>query len=222
MLSENFYKNLLDNLTEGVYFVDRNRKITYWNKGAEQLSGRKQNEIMGSSCADNILVHTDDKGKQLCTQGCPLAATMEDGQFRMASVYMLHKDGSRLPVHIRVNPIYNDQGEIVGGVEVFSDNSLTVRLQAKVRGLEKLALLDELTSVGNRRYANIMLEEKLKDLKQYGWTFGIIFSDIDDFKFVNDTYGHDIGDRVLKMVAKTISGNIRTRDTFSRWGERSF
>jgi diguanylate cyclase (GGDEF)-like protein/PAS domain S-box-containing protein len=222
MVNENFYKNMLDNITEGVYFVDKQKKITYWNKGAEQLTGRNGTELIGLKCADNILVHTDDKGTRLCTEGCPLTATIEDGQFRQANVYMLHKDGSRLPVHLKVNPIYNDHGEIAGAVQVFSDNSLNIRMQAKVRGLEKLVLLDELTGTGNRRYADIMLEEKINELKRYSWLFGIIFSDIDNFKSVNDTFGHDVGDKVLKMVLKTMSANVRTMDTVFRWGGEEF
>ena len=222
MLNDNFYKNMLDNISDGVYFVDTNRRITYWNKGAEQLSGRKSSELLGSRCADNILVHVDDKGTRLCDVGCPLQATIQDGQFREANVYMLHKDGSRLPVHVKVTPIYNDQDEITGAVEVFTDNSLSIRMQSKIRGLEKLALLDELTGVGNRRYADIVLQEKISDLKRYGWLFGIIFSDVDNFKSVNDTYGHDIGDKVLKMVSRTISANIRATDNVFRWGGEEF
>lgn len=222
MLNESFYKNLLDNISDGVYFVDTDRRITYWNKGAEQLTGRKASEILGLRCADNILAHVDDKGTRLCDKECPLHATIQDGKSREANVYMLHKDGSRLPVHVKVTPIYNDKGKIRGAVEVFNDNSLNIRMQAKVRGLEKLILLDELTGVGNRRFADIKLQEKISELKRYGWLFGIIFSDIDSFKSINDTYGHDTGDRVLKVVARTISANIRATDNVFRWGGEEF
>jgi diguanylate cyclase (GGDEF)-like protein/PAS domain S-box-containing protein len=222
MLNESFYKNVLDKINDGIYFVDTDRRITYWNNGAEQLTGRKSSEILGSRCADNILVHVDDKGTRLCDAGCPLHATIQDGQFREANVYMLHKDGSRLPVHVKVTPICNDHNEITGAVEVFTDNSLNIRMQAKVRGLEKLILLDELTGVGNRRFADIKLQEKISELKKYGWLFGIIFSDIDNFKSINDTYGHDIGDRALKAVSRTISANIRATDNVFRWGGEEF
>ena len=134
----------------------------------------------------------------------------------------LWQDGSRLPVHVKVNPIYNNKKKIAGAVEVFTDNSLNIRMQAKVRGLEKLILLDELTGVGNRRFADIKLQEKISELKRYGWLFGNIFSDIDNFKSINDTYGHDTGDRVLKVVARTISANIRATDNVFRWGGEEF
>ena len=74
--NENFYRDILDNLSEGVYLVDRDKKITYWNKAAEQLTGFKATEVVGSRCSDNILVHVDSRGTQLCIEGCPLAGAM--------------------------------------------------------------------------------------------------------------------------------------------------
>jgi diguanylate cyclase (GGDEF)-like protein/PAS domain S-box-containing protein len=222
MFSENLYKSILDNIADGIYFVDKKRRINYWNKGAEQLSGRKCDEVMGYKCADDILVHTDDKGNRLCERGCPLEATLKDGQSRQANAYMLHQDGSRLPVSIKVYSICSDSGRITGAAQIFNDSSLSVRMQAKVRNLEKLVLLDKLTGIGNRRYAEIMLEERLNEFKQLGWPVGVIFSDIDNFKTVNDTYGHDVGDRVLKMVSRTISANLRATDIVCRWGSEEF
>ena len=78
---DEFYKTLLDNLSEGVYFVDRDRRISYWNKAAEALTGRTAAEVLGFRCSDNILVHTDDAGTQLCLTGCPLNATMTTANY---------------------------------------------------------------------------------------------------------------------------------------------
>ena len=66
MISVNeFYKNLLDNLNDGVYFTDSARKITYFNKAAERITGYKSSEVVGSGCSDNILVHVNEKGENL-------------------------------------------------------------------------------------------------------------------------------------------------------------
>ncbi len=75
---QDFFHQLLDNLYDGVYFVDRDRNITYWNKGAERLSGYPTREVVRKSCRDNLLVHMDGNGKLLCLDGC-LTATMADG-----------------------------------------------------------------------------------------------------------------------------------------------
>ncbi len=106
----NFHREMLDNLSEGIYFVDANRRITYWNKAAETITGRTAAQVIGFKCADNILAHVDAKGTQLCAAGCPLASTMTDGVPRQVSAYMLHKKGYRVPVNIRVNPIRDERG----------------------------------------------------------------------------------------------------------------
>ena len=223
MESQNFYRDLLDNVSDGVYFVDRDRRITYWNKAAAALSGREAGEVMGSKCSDNILVHIDDSGTQLCVDGCPLAAVISDGMPHEAHVYLLHKMGHRIPVWIKAMPILSDSGEIIGGVETFSDESAYLSLKARVQDLEYLSLIDGLTGIGNRRFADITLNARFTDFQRYGWSFGIIICDIDDFKKINDVYGHNIGDEILKMVAKTITGAIREPETaLFRWGGEEF
>ena len=114
MPNEDFYRKILDNLFDGVYFVDRDRVITYWNKGAEKITGYDAGQVMGRSCRDNILNHVTANGVQLCLTNCPLASTMEDGKQREAEVYLHHADGHRLPVTVRASPIYDEQGNIIG------------------------------------------------------------------------------------------------------------
>lgn len=89
-MDESFYRKLIDNLQDAVYFVDRNRVATYWNTAAERISGYLAPDVLGSSCADNILRHVDEEGRRLCLDGCPLAAVMEDGRVREMEVYMHH------------------------------------------------------------------------------------------------------------------------------------
>ena len=217
-----FYLDLLDNLSEGVYFVDVERRITYWNKGAENLTGRVAVDVTGLKCADNILAHVDAKGNPLCISGCPLAATILDGIPRHISAYMLHKKGNRVPVFVSVNPMRDESARIIGCVESFRDNSSEIALEQRLHDLEGMALVDGLTSIGNRRYADIILEERFSGLRRYNWPFGVIMCDIDNFKTVNDRYGHNAGDDVLKMVASTLVCSIRTSDTVFRWGGEEF
>ena len=81
-----FYKNLLDSLHDGVYFVDRDRRITYWNSGAERISGYESSEVVGRRCSDDLLMHIDKEGSCLCGAKCPLAHTLDDGLIREAEV----------------------------------------------------------------------------------------------------------------------------------------
>ncbi len=221
MTDHNFYKKLLDEMHDGVYFVDRERRISYWNHGAERISGYSRDEIVGRFCWNNILSHVGGSGCQLCLDGCPLAQTIIDGQERQAEVYLHHKDGSRIPILVRVAPIY-EQDQIVGAVEIFSDNSAQKAAMQQIKHLEALSSLDPLTRLGNRRHIESALHTCIGEFRRYGWTFGLMFTDVDRFKALNDTYGHLVGDDVLKMVASTLAHNIRTFDDIGRWGGEEF
>ncbi|MFH2068979.1 MAG: sensor domain-containing diguanylate cyclase [Candidatus Omnitrophota bacterium] len=221
-VNKDFCKSVLDNLSEGVYFVDRERMISYWNKGAERITGYRSGEVVGSFCRDNILNHVDGQGVELCLELCPLAKTILDGTNQEAEIYLKHKDGHRVPVFVRGVPLRNSKGAIVGAVEIFRDISAKNRLTQRLEELRKIALLDPLTGMGNRRFVETGLSSRLNELQRYGWKFGLLFIDIDHFKKVNDSYGHETGDMVLKMVAGTLVHNARSFDLIGRWGGEEF
>jgi PAS domain S-box-containing protein len=104
---------------DGVYFVDRERRITYWNKAAEELTGYSSTEAVGRQCFDNFLVHVNDQGCPLCLSGCPLVGTISDGKRREAKIYLQHKLGHRVPVSVRVAPVVDSAGHIAGAGTVF-------------------------------------------------------------------------------------------------------
>jgi diguanylate cyclase (GGDEF)-like protein/PAS domain S-box-containing protein len=222
MPNEKFYKNLLDNLDEGVYFVDRDRKITYWSKGAQGISGYSSDEVVGKRCRDSILVHVDEKGSCLCEGGCPLAETIETGNVCEATAYLLHKSGHRIPVSIRAAPIQKVDGTIIGAVESFRDRSTLEVVNLRLQELEKMALLDPLTGLSNRRHIEATLQIRLEELARYGWSFAVMFIDIDDFKGINDGHGHEVGDQVLKLVSMTLLNSLRPFDILGRWGGEEF
>jgi diguanylate cyclase (GGDEF)-like protein len=118
--------------------------------------------------------------------------------------------------------VFDLDHKITGAAEIFTDNSEKVALLQKIAELQRDALLDPLTGLANRRYATETLRSKLDQRLRYGWTFGILFMDIDLFKAINDTYGHDVGDQVLKMVARTLQANSRSFDVVARWGGEEF
>jgi diguanylate cyclase (GGDEF)-like protein/PAS domain S-box-containing protein len=217
-----FFKDLLDNMYDGVYFVDRERRITYWNKGAERITGYSGADVVGQCCADNILKHVDESGNQLCLSACPLTKTIQSGEAHESEIYLHHKAGHRVPIRVRVAPLRDSEGRITGAVEVFSENSSKVTSNQRILELEKVAFLDPLTGVGNRRYTEMILEGRLNELQRYGWSFAVLFFDIDNFKQVNDTYGHDVGDQVLKVLSRTLLMNLRSFDFIGRWGGEEF
>lgn len=213
---------ILDNLCDGVYFVDRERQITYWNRGAQRISGYAADAMVGRNCYDNLLAHTDHSGCQLCHGECPLVACIKDGQMHVQEVYLRHKDGQRVPVEVRVAPCRNGNGEIVGAVETFTDISQKMSALERVKDLEKVALVDELTGVANRRFLEQTLQMRWNEFQRYAWAFGVLFIDLDNFKAINDSLGHAAGDEVLKVVSRTIANCMRSFDLIGRWGGDEF
>ena len=114
---------VLDSLFDGVYIVDRERKILFWNRGAEELTGYASEEVMGLRCSDEILNHIDEEGHLLCKGRCPLMRAIASGNEVREKVYPLRKDGRRFPVETHVAPLRDRTGAIIGAVEVFRDIS---------------------------------------------------------------------------------------------------
>jgi diguanylate cyclase (GGDEF)-like protein/PAS domain S-box-containing protein len=212
------YGNLLESIQHGVYFVSRECRITYWNKAAEEITGFISEEVVGSFCSDNILVHVDRDGRNLCTGYCPLAAAMNESAPDEMVVYLRHKDGHRLPVRVQAIPLRSTEGEIVGAAEFFSDVTSTSAMEMRMAELEELALIDPLSRLANRHRIESELEARFNEKNRYGLAFGLLFMDIDKFKQFNDNYGHQTGDKMIRTIAATITSISRPFDLLGRWG----
>ena len=221
-LDEKTFLTILDDLQEGVYFVDRERTITYWSRSAERITGFKASEVVGTRCMENVLNHVDDSGRQLCLENCPLVKSMRSGRECEEHVYFQHREGHRIPVFVRVRPMRDAQGRIIGAVETFTDTSAHVANIEKINQLEEMALVDPLTRLGNRRCTEETITRRLEELRRYGWPFALLFMDIDSFKMINDAFGHETGDEALRMTAVTIRKSLRPFDYAGRWGGDEF
>jgi len=219
---EGFYKTLLDHLSDGVYFVDRERRVAYWNQGAERITGYRAEEVVGRACGCNLLGHVDEQGTALCLGECALSRAMDHGDPEAVEAFLQHREGHRVAVHIRVVPIRDAAGRVVGAVEIFSEDGRRVEGRRRIAELEQLAYVDVLTELASRRFSEISLGLSLDQWSRYGWSFGLVLLDVDDFKEVNDTFGHLVGDRVLQMVARTLRATSRPSDVVGRWGGDEF
>lgn len=210
------YQKMLDNIYDGIYFVDTERKITFWNKGAETITGFTAEEMIGSHCYDNKLNHVDEFGNKLCLGGCPLHATIQDGQDRSSHLYLHHKEGHRVPVQVRTNPIVED-GHILGAVEVFTHQSEEFYSRYELDDYREITLRDQLTKLSNRKSIEERLDAEIKVWRKKPNSLALAFIDIDHFKNVNETYGYAMGDQVIHTIAKTLSSGIMKTDYIGRW-----
>jgi diguanylate cyclase (GGDEF)-like protein/PAS domain S-box-containing protein len=216
------HKVLLDELYDAVYFVDTERRIQYWNRAAASLSGYAEGEVLGRHCYDDLLCHTDDAGKLLCHNACPLQKCMETRERCKGDVYLRHKHGHRISVSVRVTPITDGEGKVIGALEVFLDNSSKKNLQRRTDELRRIAYVDSLTGLVNRRYLEMRLGQAHEEFSLFKSPFGLLLIDIDHFKKVNDSCGHAGGDIALAHIAQMLSNNLRATDTIGRWGGEEF
>lgn len=218
---EELYLSIINHLPDGIYFVDNERKIHFWNKAAEKITGYSADEIVGKNCQNSRLNHIDQKGRPLCSVSCPLFATLSDGKNRRENIYVRHKEGYRVPISANIFPLRKN-GKIIGAVEVFTQNSPAVYEDSLVEHLADLAMHDPLTRLPNRRYLESFLEYKISEYMRFGRLCAVLMGDIDNFRHFNNNYGHEAGDRVLVNIASSIKGNMRRDDLIGRWGGEEF
>ncbi len=221
--SSSCYEKILDYIQDGLYLVNTNNVITYWNKAAEKITGFTSEEVVGSSCSDNILVHQDWEGNSLCADLCPIALAIKDESPVISDeVFLHHKNGHRVPISVRITHTTDSKGRITGAAKLFSDMSNHATQIARIKYLERLSLLDSLTNLANKTYIERKLLGSFDAFKRYKTMFGIFFIDIDSFRDFNSNHGHLVGDEVLRFVANTFTANARPFDLYGRWGGDEF
>jgi len=220
-LNKKFFRILLDQLSDGIFFVNQDRTILYWNRGAERLSGWLAKEMIGKKCSDNLLDHIDDQGVKLCAGKCPMVQTLSDGRERENELYLKHRDGHRVPVLVQVLAIRDSRERIVGAVQIFRDNSPKIIFQERIKELEKASFFDPTTGLGNRPYIETHLKGKMGKLKRYAEPFGVLCLGIDGFGELNAP-GHHTKLDAVKMLGRVLTHNTRPFDALSHVGEGRF
>ena len=138
---------LLNLLADGAYITDTDRRIIFWNQAAQRITGWAAEEVVGHPCRDNILVHADKDGHQLCgDEHCPLHRSIVTGQpsAEPMLVFAQHRSGSRIPVEVTVSPVRNHADQVIGGIEVFRDLAESVRDQVRAKEIQEMAVKCEL------------------------------------------------------------------------------
>lgn len=213
---------LSEHLFEAAYVVDEDRKILYCNHVFEEITGYTKEEVIGKHCQDNILRHVTASGKQLCYDGCPLNESIEKRKVNTTKVYLHHKDGYRIPVHVKTIPYQDEKTGKQQAIEIFTDYMRDAVIYQENRRLKKSAMIDSLTQVFNRRFMDYQLDMCMREFNTFETPLALLFIDIDHFKDINDQYGHDMGDKVLTTIAKTLAFNIRKADFIGRYGGEEF
>jgi diguanylate cyclase (GGDEF)-like protein/PAS domain S-box-containing protein len=199
---------ILAAIESGVCIKDRECKYVYQNRMHEDMFGH----LVGKFCSEKPGTSDGRCGE------CPLEKSFRDGKIHKVEMSMTAGDGT-MHYELTSSPIRSSAGNIIGGIEVAHD--ITER-KLMEEGLRTFAERDFLTGLFNRRMLFNFLDIELQRAKRYGRPVSLLMIDIDEFKRVNDRFGHDTGDRVLKAMAKIIGSTIRESDVFARYGGEEF
>jgi diguanylate cyclase (GGDEF)-like protein/PAS domain S-box-containing protein len=210
-----FQARLLDAVGQSVIATDLEGKVLYWNRAAEEIYGWSSEEALGRSLRD--LVASEESLEKAEEIGSELRA----GKTWSGEVLLRRKDGSYVPVLGTATPVLDDRGDLVGMIGISTDISERKALEAE---LERRASHDPLTGLPNR-YAFVdrlgMALQRTKRGKE-DCKVGVLFMDLDGFKNVNDSLGHEAGDRVLVAVAERLKNRLRPEDVLARFGGDEF
>jgi diguanylate cyclase (GGDEF)-like protein/PAS domain S-box-containing protein len=207
----------LNSIADGVITTDNAGLVDYLNPVAESLTGWPLEEARGRPVGEIIMLRHDTEGHTLEN---PAEVCLREGTLTEVGQHsvLIARNGNEIPIQDSAAPIRNSAGQLAGVVMVVHDVSRERQLR---RQLAHHAAHDSLTGLINRREFELRLQNALASARK-GASHVLLYLDLDQFKVVNDTCGHNAGDQLLKQVTSLIRALVRTADTVSRLGGDEF
>jgi diguanylate cyclase (GGDEF)-like protein/PAS domain S-box-containing protein len=208
----------LESIGDGVLSTDVACNITYLNAQAERMIGWTRKEAHGRPIAE--VLHLIDSETRLPARN-PVEMVIEHKKnlALYAQSILVRRDGYETPIEDSAAPIFDRNGEVTGAVIVFHDVS---EAHAMAQKMAHLAEHDYLTSLPNRLLLYDRLTQAVAYAKRHHTQVAVLFLDLDNFKHINDSLGHSVGDELLESVSKRLVAQVRHSDTVSRLGGDEF
>ena len=209
---------MLNSIGDAVLSTDMLGNVTYLNQVAEQMTGWSVKEAVGKP-VDNVF-HLIDSETYEPSPNPIILVLRHDKVFRLqANALLVRRDGMEFAVEDTSAPIHDQRGRITGAITVFRDISAMQRLG---RRMAYLAQHDFLTDLPNRMLLRDRIDQAISRAKREKLHLALLFLDLDNFKQVNDSLGHSVGDQLLQSVAKRLLSCVRGVDAVSRQGGDEF
>ena len=209
---------LLHSAGEGLFGVEVTGQVTFVNPAALRMLGFAAEELLGQS-VHAVIHHSHEDGSNYPEEDCPMYASYTQAvEKHVINEVLWRKDGSSFPVEYSSTPITKGD-TVMGAVVTFRD--VTDRKQAEEK-IQQMAYHDSLTGLPNRKLFSDRLGIALAQAQRNQKGVALIMLDLDNFKDVNDTLGHDVGDLLLKATAERLSAALRESDTVARFGGDEF
>lgn len=212
LTNEQQLRSLVNNMREAMFELDSRGIISFLNPAWQQLTGYNATDTFGKYFSDFL---PEPENQHFFKKD-----QLHKLDINSAEIEIRSSTSKPIRVELDAHATFNNHGELIGVVGRFHDISeryeLTQTLQRHRRQLFKISITDELTGLYNRRHFEKILAKKLPRELEEGKSLCLALVDIDGFKFINDTYGHLVGDQVLKTTAKILRSLLRQNDIVAR------
>jgi diguanylate cyclase (GGDEF)-like protein/PAS domain S-box-containing protein len=221
--SENlFYRKLLESMHDAVLFIDSSLKIMLWNRAAERLTGIPASSIEHKHWTPALVNLRDEKAKLLGEDECPVIQSIKSGVQTLRRLSIMGRGGQRIDIDAHLVPIHGKSGISHGTAVLLHDASSQITLEQRIQSLHQQATRDPLTQVANRAEFDRIMATCVESHLERQIPCSLILCDIDHFKKINDTYGHQAGDEVLITFAALLRRHCRSGDLVARYGGEEF
>ncbi|GAB5403554.1 MAG: diguanylate cyclase [Aureliella sp.] len=221
VIDEVFQPKLLETMSDAAVYLDSEGQILLWNRAAEELTGRDAGTVQHTQWSKELMGLYSVDGKPLTSDQCPLAAMNRTNTKTTSRLLMKVKSGSSISVKFTAIPVIRARGRC-GSILLLRDASSEANLEKKVESLNEMAHKDPLTKVSNRAYLEKQLPAFVDEHLRSGLPGSLIICDIDYFKKINDTFGHQAGDDALVTFAGILRDTARESDIVARFGGEEF
>jgi diguanylate cyclase (GGDEF)-like protein/PAS domain S-box-containing protein len=216
------FRTVLESLQTGVYLVDHDQKILFWNEGAEKITGYFRQDVVGHFCRDNLLAQGEGEKPVLSDAADAIASILRDGKPTFAEVSLRHKKGHRVFVRLRGVAIRNSHGTIVGAAECFEESPSASAFDRRQNKLAGYGCLDAETGVLTHQLIHAHLRENLATFAEHPMPFSILLIQIDRMDHLRAAYGLGVIPVVLRVVAQTLENSLRPTDFLGRHTDTEF
>ncbi len=216
-----FQQKLVDSMQDGVAFIDNSLKILLWNRAAERLTGLQAGAVLQKQWTTDLLEMRDGNDLDIA-RDCPIRHCVKSGVQTMRRMTIAGRGDARVAVDAQVVPVIGRNGVTYGATLLMHDASSQITLEERVESLHVKATRDPLTGVSNRAEFDRVHELFVATHLDQNLPCSLIICDLDFFKRINDTYGHQAGDDALVSFAALLQRFGRQGDLVARYGGEEF
>jgi diguanylate cyclase (GGDEF)-like protein/PAS domain S-box-containing protein/putative nucleotidyltransferase with HDIG domain len=217
-----FETKLIDNMHDGVVFVDSQAMILLWNTGAERLTGVSSAAACGRTFLPNLMEMCNNRDQAIANEDCPVSHAINTGVQWMGRVSIMGRQGRHVAVDLHAIPVRSNDGAIHGATVLLHDVSSETSLEERCQALHLQVAKDPMTQVANRAEFDRMLNNFVAAHQESNLPCSLIMCDIDHFKRINDTHGHQAGDEAIITFASLLKSMCRSGDLVARYGGEEF